>query len=90
MTYALPESGYQPSDAFIVSTNAPHQWAGSIEQMYFVRSRGGQVYSKVNVGLAINRNPADPVWVEFRGAANANGSRNFEADAPNPSATAAK
>jgi hypothetical protein len=88
--YVLPEGGYQPSDTFILSTNAPHRWAGSIEQMYFVRSRGGQVYSKLNVGLAINRNPANPVWVEFRGAANANGSRNFEADAPNPSATVAK
>ena len=90
VTYALPEGGYQPGDTIILSTNAPHQWAGSIERMYFVRSRGGQVYSKVNVGLAINRNPTEPVWVEFRGTANANGSRNFEADAPDPNATAAK
>lgn len=90
VTYALPASGYQPGDMFIMSTDVPYKWFGGVHQMYFVRSRGGQVYSKLNVGVAINRNPADPVWVEFRGAANVNGSRNFEADAPAPSATAAR
>jgi hypothetical protein len=90
VTYALPERGYQSGDMFIMSTNSPYKWFGGVHQMYFVSSRGGQVYSKLNVGLAINRNPADPVWVEFRGTANANGSRNFEADAPDPSATTAK
>jgi hypothetical protein len=90
VTYALPENGYQPSDTFTLSTNAPHAWAGSIEQMYFVQSRGGRLYAKVNFGIAINRNPDDNVWLEFRGAANANGSRNFEADAPAPNATALK
>jgi hypothetical protein len=80
-TYILPEDGYQLHDMFIMSTNPPHKWFGGIDQMYFVRSRGGKVYSKVNVSVAINHNPGDPVWVEFRGSANPNGGRNFEADA---------
>lgn len=82
VTFALPESGYQPSDAFLMSTNAPNKWFGGVHQMYFIRSRGGQVYSKVNFAISINRNPEDVVWVEFGGGANTNGSRNFEADAP--------
>jgi hypothetical protein len=90
VTYAAPMDGYQPSDMFIMSTNAPHKWFGGLHQMYFIQSRGGQVYSKVNFGIAINRRPDDVVWVEFRGAANANSSRNFEADAPNPNTPASK
>jgi hypothetical protein len=39
------------------------------------------MYSKVNVGVSINQNPDDYVWVEFRGVANTNGSRNWEATA---------
>lgn len=81
ITYALPSSGYQPNDTFILSTNAPHQWSGSIDQMYFIQSRNGQVFTKVDISVTINQQPDDFVWVEFHGEANPNGSRNFEADA---------
>jgi hypothetical protein len=90
VTYAAPENGYQPIDTMVMSTNPPHRWSGGIHQMYFMKSRRGQLYGKVNLSIGINQNPEDNLSVHFRGAANANGSRNFEADAPPPNPTAAK
>lgn len=81
VVYEMPSSGYQPSDTFVLSTNAPHKWSGSIDQMYFLQSRGGQVFAKVDISVTINQQPNDYVWIEFHGEANPNGSRNFEADA---------
>jgi hypothetical protein len=80
VTYQAPENGYQPSDAFIFSTNAPHKWSGGFDQMFFVQSRGGRVYSKLAFTFSINQQPDDYMWVELRGVANANGSRNWEGD----------
>jgi hypothetical protein len=80
VTYQAPEGGYQPSDSFIMSTNAPHKWFGGVDQTFFLQSRNGQVYSKVNFGISINQQPDDYVWVEFHGVANTNGSRNWEGD----------
>jgi hypothetical protein len=48
--------------------------------MFFVKSRNGQVYSKVFLSIGINQQPDEPMYVEFRGVANANGSRNWEGD----------
>lgn len=84
VVFELPNSGYQPSDTFVLSTNAPHKWAGSIDQMYFLESRDAQVFGKIDVSVAINPKSNDYVWVEFHGEINPNGSRNFEADAPLP------
>jgi hypothetical protein len=80
VTYELPSSGYQPSYNSIMSTNT-HSWQGALEQMFFMQSRNGQVFSKVAVSVAINQQPDSYVWVEFHGEANPNSSRNFEADA---------
>jgi hypothetical protein len=80
--FEAPESGYQPSDSFVMSTTAPHKWLGSFDQSFFLQSRNGQVYSKVNFGISINQQPDDYVWVEFHGVANTNSSRNWEATAP--------
>jgi hypothetical protein len=81
--YQAPADGYQKSDNFIMSTNAPHKWLGGFDQTFFLQSRNGQVYSKVNFGISINQHPDDYIWVEFHGVANTNGSRNWEATAPN-------
>jgi hypothetical protein len=40
------------------------------------------VYSKVTIGMAINQNPDGFMYITFNGAANANGSRNWEATLP--------
>ena len=81
VTYQLPEAGYMASDFFVMSTNPPHKWHGGADQMYYVKSRDGQVFSKLNFGVSINQQPDDYVWVELHGELNPNGSRNFEADA---------
>ena len=82
VTFEAPETGYQSSDAFVMSTNAPHKWFGGFDQTFFLQSRHGRVYSKVNFGITINQQPDDYIWVEFHGVANTNGSRNWEATVP--------
>ncbi len=84
ITFEAPESGYQPSVSFVISTNAPYKWFGGFDQTFFLESRNGQVYSKVNFSITINQQPDDYVWVEFHGVASTNGSRNWEATVPKP------
>jgi hypothetical protein len=81
VTYAAPDSGYEPSETFTMSTST-HSWRGAFDQGFFVESRNGQVYSKVTIGMAINQNPDGFMYITFNGAANANGSRNWEATLP--------
>lgn len=81
ITYAAPESGYQPSDTLVMSSTN-HTWSGGPEQTFFVESRNGQVYSKITFGIAINRNPDGLMDITFDGTANPDGSRNWEATAP--------
>jgi hypothetical protein len=82
IAYEAPANGYHQSDDFVMSTNAPHKWLGGFDQTFFLQSRHGQVYSKINFGISINQYPDDYIWVEFHGIANTNGSRNWEATAP--------
>jgi len=82
VTFAAPENGYLPSDTLIFSTNAPHKWFGLFNQGFFVMSRNGQVYSKIGLSFRINENQDDFMYVTFSGAASTNGSRNWEATAP--------
>lgn len=82
VTFEAPESGYQLSDSFTMSQTPPHRWFGSFDQSFFLQSRNGQIYSKVNLGISINEQPDDYVWVEFHGVADTNSSRNWEATAP--------
>jgi hypothetical protein len=78
--YELPDGGYQASYGYIMSTNT-HNWQGALQQMFYLQARNGQVFSKLDFGVSINREPDDYVWVELHGEFNPNGSRNFEADA---------
>ena len=81
VTYSAPESGYEPSDTFMFSTNAPYKWFEEFNQGFFLMSRNGQVYSKLGLSFRINRTPDDFMYVTFGGVANANHSRNWEGDA---------
>jgi hypothetical protein len=45
---------------------------------FFVKSRNGQVYSKLAVTIGINETPEKLMYVEFGGVANTNYSRNWE------------
>ena len=80
VTYAAPESGYEPSDTLTASSN--RHGIEMIQQSFFVESRNGQVYSKFDLSCDINSTPDGLVNITFNGAANTNGSRNWEATVP--------
>jgi hypothetical protein len=79
VTYAAPESGYLSSDALAASSN--HHGVGLIQQEFFIQSRNRQVYTKLGISFRINDTPSSLMSITFDGAANANGSRNWEATA---------
>ncbi len=80
VTFAAPENGYQPSDTLTASSN--RHGIGGIQQAFFVQSRNGQVYSKIGLSFGINETPDGFMDITFSGVANTNGSRNWEATAP--------
>lgn len=79
--YEAPEEGYQPSETLTMSTN-DNTWYEAIHRTFFVKSRNGQMYSKFGVYFRINQNPDESMNINFAGIANTNGSRNWEATAP--------
>jgi hypothetical protein len=64
------------------STNAPYKWFEEFNQGFFLVSRNGQVYSKLGLSFRISRTLDDFMYVTFSGVASTNGSRNWEATAP--------
>ncbi|MGH7943318.1 MAG: hypothetical protein ACREDS_00110 [Limisphaerales bacterium] len=80
-TYAAPEDGYQPTAAFEMST-AAQSWHAAVDQMFFLESRNGKVFSKVRLILGINETPDGLMDITFSGVANTNSSRNWEATVP--------
>ena len=79
VTYQAPEDGYTPSNVIAVSTT--NHWSGLVQRMYFLRSRNGDVYSKLFLSFLINREPDKPATLTLSGYANTNRSRNWEATA---------
>jgi hypothetical protein len=80
VAFDAPESGYQ--DNFLAQMSHDSQaWFDNIQKAFFLESRGGQVYSKFSLNFGINDDPNGTMWFEFKGVANANGSRNWEASA---------
>jgi hypothetical protein len=82
ITYFAPATGYQPSYTIaMTATNIwPHNWFDSFNQGFYVKSRNGQVYSKLGMSFRLNNNPDDPMYIRFGGVANTNGSLNWEGD----------
>jgi hypothetical protein len=78
VTYAAPSDGYQPSETLKASTN--EHGLEFIEKMFFLKSRNGQVYSKILLSFRINGTPNEQMSINFRGIVNANASRNWEGD----------
>ncbi|MGD0261102.1 MAG: hypothetical protein ABSD29_14910 [Verrucomicrobiota bacterium] len=76
-TYSAPESSYEPSGTF-ANNNGPDL----VDQMFFLQSRNGQVFSKFHLLFSINNTPDGFMDITFSGVANTNGSRNWEATAP--------
>jgi hypothetical protein len=78
VTYAAPETGYQPNEVFTMSTN--HIWYQAVHQRFFFTSRNGQIYGKLELSFHINEQTDGLMSVTFTGVANTNSSRNLEAD----------
>lgn len=77
-TFEAPDSGYE--EAITLKMNASENaWFENIRGAFFIRSRNGQVYSKLSVAVFLNQ-PDDSTAVHLHGFANANGSRNWEED----------
>jgi hypothetical protein len=77
--HAAPEGGYAPS-CTLTSSMADHSWSPVVDGAFFVKSRGGQLFSKILLlAVGINQKPDDAISIEIRGAANTNSSRNWEA-----------
>jgi hypothetical protein len=79
VTYAAPDSGYQASETFTMSTSS-NTWYQAVHPGFFFTSRNGQVYGKLGVSFHINSEPDGLMTVSFGGVANTNGSRNLEGD----------
>jgi hypothetical protein len=77
ITYSAPESGYESNGTF-----ANNNGTDVVDQMFFLQSRNGQVYSKVRFSFRINDAADGIMYVTFSGVANTNGSRNWEATVP--------
>jgi hypothetical protein len=80
ITYFAPEGGYQPSRTVYSTDRLPEGGLGGFHADFYVKSRNGQVYSKLSFSFGINLKPDDPVYIGFSGLANTNGSRNWEGD----------
>lgn len=81
ITYAAPQDGYEPSATFEMST-AKQSWHAAVDQMFFLESRNGKVFSKVRLILGINETPDGFIDITLNGVANTNNSPNWEATVP--------
>lgn len=81
LTFEAPADGYQ-DNYFIQMNHDDPGWYDNIQQAFFLTSRNGQVYSKFSFYFRINGASDGSMYFQFKGVANANGSRNWEATAP--------
>ena len=81
VTFEAPADGYQNS-YFVQMNHDDPGWFDNIQKVFFLTSRSGQVYSKFSLNFEINDNPNGTMWFQFKGVASTNGSRNWEATAP--------
>jgi hypothetical protein len=81
VTFEAPASGYEGSYFAQMNRDEPG-WFDNIQKDFFLMSRNGQVYSRLSFDFKINDDPNDPLYFGFKGVANTNSSRNWEATAP--------
>jgi hypothetical protein len=78
ITYSAPETGYLASRTILSSDKLPTSGPSGFWTGFYVKSRNGQVYTKLAVDISINENPDDLMHIGFGGIANTNSSRNWE------------
>lgn len=75
--FEAPASGYQQK-VRIEMLPDNREWSTSITDGAFLRSREGQVYSKLSFTVVIDEQPDKPCWIRIQSLSNPNGSRNWE------------
>lgn len=80
VTFEAPSKGYKDVDVIEMRPD-DRRWSELVDRTFFVKSRNGQIYSRIYFSLSVNSRPAEPMWLTVRGVANTNGSRNWEATA---------
>ncbi len=75
--YRAPETGYQLRYEVNVSANDP-QWSGQAKRQFYLKSREGKVYARLEVEILSNYQDKAVFNVEYY--ANPTGSRNLEYD----------
>lgn len=75
--YLAPEDGYQPAYTFVLEQAHP-EWSDRVSKRFFVKSRDGQVYSRMEVEV-ISKYQDNAVF-SVKSFANPAGSRNLEYD----------
>jgi hypothetical protein len=81
VTFEAPADGYQDS-YFVQMSHDDPAWFDNIQRIFFLMSRNGQVYSKLSLDFKINDDPNGTMWLQLKGVASTNGSRNWEATIP--------
>jgi hypothetical protein len=81
-TYFAPKNGYVSLRTISSKERSSHGGIEGFHAGLYVKSRNGQVYTKLGLGIHINSNPDDLMDFQFSGVANTNSSRNWEG-APN-------
>jgi hypothetical protein len=82
ITYFAPEGDYQRALTFSNADPLPVSGTETLGTGLYLKSRNGQIYSRIFIQVVLNRLPEEPLGLYFRGFANTNWSRNWEA-APN-------
>ena len=80
-TFEAPADGYKDSYRVQMNHDDP-AWFDNIQKAFFLKSRNGQIYSKFSLDFEINDDPNGTMRFQFKGVANTNSSRNWEATAP--------
>jgi hypothetical protein len=77
VTFEAPADSYQ--DKWLVQMGRDNpKWFDNLQKVFFLKSRGGQVYSKFSMEFMINDGPGGLMWFQFKGVANDHYSRNWE------------
>jgi hypothetical protein len=81
-TFEAPADGYRDNYFVEMKHDSPAWFDNLVQKTFFLKSRNGQVYSKFSFDFRINDDPNGTMYFHFVGVANTNGSRNWEATAP--------
>jgi len=77
--YLAPESGYEPFYQTIYKSSQ-EDWVGQCSREFFIRSRGGMLYGRLEVEVISDYNDQSVFSIKY--AVNPNSSRNLEGSVP--------